>query len=603
MPVLAAARPRRADGDADAASDIEGCAMLRLGRLDRIASRLCLAAMLSAAFMAAPGARAAEGLAITSPDGGAVRGLVIGIDDYQHVRKLKGAVADANDLASSLRTMGVGDVVQLIDAQADRNSILREISAMVERTRVNDLVFLSIAGHGTQEPERIKGSEPDGMENVFLLPGFEITPAGSLQRILGSEFNHFIRQFELRGAKVIFVADTCHGGGMARDIDPRAAEMSFRQVPRYTLLVDELKPVSDKSDPRSELDFDHSAFLAAVDRSTKAPEVRIPGIDGLRGALSYAVARAVEGGADANHDGKVTLKELFSNVRQVVYQLSDQRQNIVTMSSPNQTPETDIAFDLTRGVVLMQGGRPVQAPAAPATEPSADLRQPGPPASAATAPAATAAAPRTAAPIRLAALDGKVSYFPDLKARDVTVLAVQPTDNPDLIWDPVSHDVIAWGDVIAYGVDVADLPTVVERTAAIRELKRMATQSPQVMRVSPDDRQHRNDQTVEIDLSDVAQRAVVLFNVSGDGTIQMLYPIGSDASPATSANLKLPLRVREPFGAEQIVAVTSQQRMVDLEKVLLQLNRRRAPGLVIKSLERYLPADARIGSVGFFSVP
>ena len=69
------------------------------------------------------------------------------------------------------------------------------------------------------------------MEDVFLLPGFEPTPTGSQQRILGSEFNHFIRQFELRGAKVIFVADTCHGGGMVRDIDPRAAEMSFRQVP------------------------------------------------------------------------------------------------------------------------------------------------------------------------------------------------------------------------------------------------------------------------------------------------------------------------------------------------------------------------------------
>jgi hypothetical protein len=35
---------------------------------------------------------------------------------------------------------------------------------------------------------------------------------------------------------------------------------------------------------------------------------------------------------------------------------------------------------------------------------------------------------------------------------------------------------------------------------------------------------------------------VVLFNVSGDGTIQMLYPIGSDASPVRSANLRLPLR-------------------------------------------------------------
>jgi len=562
-------------------------------------------ALLAASSVCLDSARAASTLQLSNPDGGEVRALVIGIDDYQRVRKLKGATADARDIDSTLRTMGVRDVTALINAQADRSSVLREISALVERTKTNDIVFLSIAGHGAQEPERIKGSQPDGMEDVFLLPGFEPTPTGSQQRILGSEFNHFIRQFELRGAKVIFVADTCHGGGMVRDIDPRAEDMSFRQIPTYTLLVDELKPISGEDDPRSELDLDRTTFLAAVDRSTKAPEVRVPGIDGLRGALSYAVARAIEGNADADHDGKVTLKELFANIRQVVYQLSDQRQNVVTMTSPNRSPDTDVAFGLTRGVTLIQG--PIEGPL-PSAPPLASL----PPASASLAPGGGAPAllpgpkpqiaERVNAPIRLAALDGKTNYFPSLSSRDSTFQVVQPTDNPDLIWDPGSHDVIAWGDVVAYGADLVDLPTVIDRTAAIRTLKGMATQSPQVMRVSPDDRLHHNDQKVDIDLSDVGGRAVVLFNVSGDGTIQMLYPIGSDASPVRSANLRLPLRVSEPFGAEQVVAVTSQQRLVDLEKVLQQLNHRRASGQVIKSLERYMPADARIGSVGFFTV-
>jgi hypothetical protein len=565
-------------------------------------------ALISASGVHLDSARAASTLQLSNPDGGEVRALVIGIDDYQHVRKLKGATADAHDIDLSLRTMGVRDVTALINDRADRPNVLREISALVERTRTNDIVFLSIAGHGAQEPERIKGSQPDGMEDVFLLPGFEVTPTGSQQRILGSEFNHFIKQFELRGAKVIFVADTCHGGGMVRDIDPRAAEMSFRQISSYNLLVDELKPVSDQGDPRSELDLDHTAFLAAVDRNTKAPEVRVPGIDGLRGALSYAVARAIEGNADADHDGKVTLKEFFANIRQVVYQLSDQRQNVVTMTSPNRSPDIDVAFGLTRGVTLIQG--PIEGPQPSAPQSLASLS----PASASLA-AAGGIAPiqlpgpnpqiigQVSPPIRLAALDGKTSYFPSPKSRDSTFQAVQPTDNPDLIWDPVSHDVIAWGDVIAYGIDPEDLPTVIDRTAAIRTLKGKATQSPQVMRVSPDDRLHRNDKMVNIDLSEVGGRAVVLFNVSGDGTIQMLYPIGSDASPVRSANLRLPLRVREPFGAEQVVAVTSLQRMVDFENALQQLNHRRASGQVIKSLERYMPADARVGSVGFFTVP
>jgi caspase domain-containing protein len=542
-------------------------------------------------------ARAAEAFRISNPDGGEVRAVIIGIDDYQHVRKLKGAAADARDIGSTLKTMGVRDVTLLLNEQVDRSTVLREISALVERTKANDLIFFSIAGHGTQEPERVKGSQPDGMEDVFLLTGFETTAAGSEQRILGSEFNHFIRQFELRGARIIFIADTCHGGGMAREIDPRAGEMSFRQVPTYTLLEDSLKPVSQADDPRSELDLDRTAFLAAVDRSTKAPEVRIPGIDGFRGALSYAVSRAVEGNADADHDGKVTLKELFANVRQVVYQLSDQRQNVVTMTSPNLSPDIDVAFGLTRGVALIQGQIEGAQISTATTTPSAGS------APTLAAPSGKPETARPDAPIRLAALDGKMSYFPNLTSRDRAVQTVQPTDNPDLIWDPVSHDVISWGDVVAYGVDVADLATVIDRTAAVRALKRIATQSPQVVRISPDDRQHHNNQSVEIDLSDAAGRALVVFDVSGDGTIQLLYPIGSDPSPTQSANLRLPMRVREPFGADQVVAITSGQRMVELEKVLMQVNRRRASAQVIRSLERYLPPDARIGSIGFFTVP
>lgn len=585
-------------------------------------SRICVGFVLTVfVCFGQHSANAFEGIQISNPEGGEVRGLVIGIDAYQHVRPLKGAVADARDIQSTLKAVGVRDVTTLIDEQAERSTFLREIGALVRRTKPNDLIFLSIAGHGTQEPERIKGSEPDGMENVFLLAGFEPTPSGSQQRILGSEFNHFIKQFEARGAKVVFIADTCHGGGMARDIDPRAEEMSFREVPRYTLLVDSLKPVTEASDPHSELDLDHTAFLAAVDRHTKAPEVRIPGIEGLRGALSYAFSRAIEGNADADHDGKVTMKELFENVRQVVYQLSDQRQNVVTMTSPSQSPEQSVVFGLTRGISLVQ----VPSGGVPQSSSSTSTSTSSPPAvsrvataagsaggTVATSSSAPPAAPQPSAPllagvvekpIRLAALDGKLNHFPGVKSRDTTIEAVRPTDNPDLIWDPTSHDVIAWGDVIAYNVDAADLPSVVDRTAAVRTLKQYSIKSPQVMRVFPDDRQHHRGQKIEINLSDVGTRAVIIFNISGDGTVEMLYPLNSDPSPPKTSNLSLTFRVKEPYGAEQIIAITSGERMVELEKTFLQLDQRRAPGQIIKILQRFTLADARIGSIGFFTTP
>jgi Caspase domain len=552
--------------------------------------RLCLLAaiLLTTPLAASP----SDSLRLLNPDGGEVRGLIIGIDAYEHVRQLKGAVADARDLEKSLRSMGIADITTLIDAGASRDGVIQAITNLVQRTGPNDLIVLSIAGHGAQEPETIKGSEPDGIEDVFLLPGFEPTARGSQQRILASEFNHFIRLFEARGAKVLFVADTCHGGGLAREIDPRAEEMSYRQVPSYRLSVDMLRPVTDEQETLTDLDLEKTTFLAAVDRNTKAPEVRIPGIDGLRGALSYAVARAFEGSADDNHDGKVTLKELFANVRQVVYQLSDQRQNIVTKTSPGRPIDSDV-YELARGTAPIAEIKPSPKPALQASVSQDDLvRQ-------------VASENNSASPtaIRIAALDGRTDYFSNLKPRDVTIDVVGPVDNPDLIWDPASHDVIAWGDVVAFDVSSNDLASVVDRTAAVRQLKKMATKAPQILRLTAGDEQHHNDDVVQVELSDVAQRSVVLVNISGDGTIQLLHPLGPDVNPNTTSNFQISLRVRRPFGADQIVAVTSSERLSGLEQAVTELNRRRAPGALIKSMVRYLPADVRVGSIGIFTAP
>lgn len=518
-----------------------------------------------------------EGLQLRSPNGGVVRALVIGIDAYLHVRPLKGAVADALDIENALRQTGVQDVTALIDAMADRSSILSAINRLVARTGPRDLVILSLAGHGAQEPERVRGSQPDGVENVFLLPGFENTAAGSQERVLGAEFNHFIKQFEARGAHVLFIADTCFGGGMTRDIDPRAEEMSFRQVPSYRLSADLLQPVTTTSDAlMTELDFDRTVFLAAVDRRTKAPEVQIPGIAGLRGALSYAVARAIEGNADTRGDGNTTLREFFGNVRQVVYQLSNQRQNIVATASPSQDPQTDVVFQLSRSVST----RPQTAPADPGTQ-----------------------AARNDRPIKIASLDGKTTYFSGLTPREAAFEVVQPIDHPDLIWDPVSHDVLSWGDVVASGIDPGDLPSVIDRATAIRELKRIATKEPQAIKVGPDDSLHHQASLVHVDMTDVAGRALILFNIAGDGTVQMLYPVGSDPAVVRTAEFSFPVRVREPFGSDQLIAVTSQQRMTALEQAVKGLDRRRSAVQMINMIKRYAPGDARIGSAGLFTAP
>jgi hypothetical protein len=529
-------------------------------------------------------AAVAQPTVLRGPGEGQVRALVIGIDAYRHVRPLKGAVPDAQDIATSLRRTGVVDVTSLIDDAADRDSILRAINALLGRTMSGDLVLLSIAGHGAQEPEHVKGSQPDGMDSAFLLPGFDTTAVGSKQRIIGTEFNHFIKKFEERGARVLFVADTCHGGGMTRDADPRAEEMSFRQVPLYRIPDDAYVPISTAAEAfLTELDFEKTAFLAAVDRKTKSPEVRIPGIASYRGALSYAFARAIEGSADSNRDGKVTLKELFTYVRQVVYQLSDQRQNPVTLNSPHRSIENEVAFEMTRAVKIVDASPEPAKPAGTTT---------------------LAAAPvSTIAPVRIASLDGQAARLAGLSPREATFDVVPPSQGPDLVWDPATGDVLAGADVIAYRLDKAELPSAIDRAAAVRALKQLAAKAPQSIRVIPGDAVHRKDSQVAVEIGNLAGRALVMFNIAGDGTVQMLYPVDADPRIIKDDLYRLPVKVRGPYGADLVIAITSEQPMPMLEQALLQLNQRRSALAALKAVERYRPLDGRIGSTGIFTAP
>jgi hypothetical protein len=573
----------------------------RFGLLPAIAFRsvATLGALVAASALA-------QAAVIYPPQGGEVRALVIGIDAYQFVPPLRGAVADARDIEQTLRSQGVKDITALYDAAADRATVVRVVSQLLQRSQPGDLVVLSVAGHGVQEPEHVKGSQPDGLDNVFVLAGFNPkTAAGTQQRIIGTEFNHVIKQFEAKGTYVLFVADACYGGGLAREIDPRAGELSYRQAPRYTLTVDGLQPISTASDAfLSEIDFERTAFLAAVDRNTKAPEVRIPGVPGFRGALSYAVARAFEGAADENRDGQVSQTELFTYVRQVAYQLSDQRQQVVTAGPIVRADGSDVVFARTRGVVLLDAVQPAEThpqtppqPAATAASSGTQAARPPVP------PPGSAAAATPLGTVRIAVLGNQRDLLANLEAREARFDVVGIKDNPDLIWDPASLDVLAGADVVAHGIERADLASVIDRVAAVNGFKRLATKGPQAVRILPDDKVHRRDARIDVQVSGVAQRSLLMFNIAGDGTVQALYPIGSDARVIATPDYKFQVRVGEPFGADQVVAISSAQRLGDLEEALRKMSQRRTAVEVFKLVERYAPPDARIGAAGLYTAP
>ena len=253
-----------------------------------------------------------------------------------------------------------------------------------------------------------------------------------------------------------------------------------------------------------------------------------------------------------------------------------------------------VLAQLDRGIVVqpVEPGKPAPAPAAPTRLAPARPEAPG----------ILPDSANTAAPIRVAALDGQTSYFAGLSLQ-TRFEVVPPGANPDVVWDPATRDVLSGSVVVARDVDRDSLSGVIERTAAVRWLTLRTRIAPQAIRVIPDDALHRRGSRVEIDVENLAGRSLILFNISGDGTVQLLYPLGSDASMVSDAKYSLQLQVRDPLGADQIVAVTATRPLPEVEQAIRRLDRRRTPMRICEQINQYATPDTRVGMVSLLTAP
>lgn len=217
-------------------------------------------------------------------------------------------------------------------------------------------------------------------------------------------------------------------------------------------------------------------------------------------------------------------------------------------------------------------------------------------------PARPAAASKTKDPIRIASLDRQSARLEGLMSH-AAYQVVAPDQSPDLVWDPSTRDVMTGGEVLAHNVDREDLGVIVDRMAAIRWFKVRAAKSPQDIKIFPDDTLHKKGEQVEIAIQGLTGRSLIVFNIAGDGTIQLLYPLGSDPPVVKSAEQRITVLVREPFGSDQIIAVSAASRQDELEQAMRQLDRQQNPLKVAELVERYDGAGVWVGLTGLSSAP
>jgi len=499
----------------------------------------------------------AVAVASPSPAGARTFALVVGIDRYAHYDDLEGAAADARDIAASLRRFGAASVRMLLDGEASYRAIRSAWRQMVAQARRGDVLIFSYAGHGGQEPEAVPGSEADGKDETFLLGGFSPdSPKGRRERIVDNEINSWFRLAGDRGLKVIFIADSCHSGTMTRAVDERA-QLRTRATPPYGFPDDD-EPSDDSRAGAmlGEDDLPFVTFFAATQEGSKVPELTIEGH--RRGALSWAFSRALEKGADRNHDGVLTRFELESYMIPMVRQLSDARQ------TPDIRPRS-VAHD-----------QPLLALAkAPASGPSSSARR-----------------------LRMKLLHVKEAQ--KLLAALDGVAPAGPGEAADLIYDGRDRAVInGAGDMVAANIDPPFLQGVIDKWRTLPLLREMVAAHPLPISLSPDDGRHPAGEVIAFATGPVRHPHLAVIDLAPDGQMKYLYPLRGDppAWPGGKA-WRLDLRAMAPFGADHLLIVASSRPLGALQERL------RSAGIagLPKILQQMLAGeDYQIGLKGLYT--
>ena len=158
-----------------------------------------------------------------------IHALVVGIDEYDGADRLHGAVADSDDISQALKRLSPKSIVTLKNREASRARILAGLGDLHQRAKPGDIVIFTYAGHGGREPWKSPSGRVEKAE-TFILSGFNARAKKFDEKILDKEINAWLVRMAATQAKVVFVADSCHAGGMTRSIDALAGVPTVRST-------------------------------------------------------------------------------------------------------------------------------------------------------------------------------------------------------------------------------------------------------------------------------------------------------------------------------------------------------------------------------------
>ncbi len=270
----------------------------------------------------------------------------------------------------------------LIEEEATREAILREIENLGTRSKPGDHLLLYFSGHGTSAGDKKFGSKlPMPHDSGALVP-YDAILHGSFYDIYASlivgrrDVVPRIQKFE-NDRLVLAVFDACFSQNSVRSI----SKSRSRYVP--FIVEDEASPQAltsfCKTKEESPYPYNNVFFISAASEYEKAWDMGHCGItsrsiDGQpHGLLTDQFIRVLQGeiSSDTNNDGLMNFGELFESVKEQTVELSGKYCRHV--STPHALPENS---DLQSKIFFHSIEKPVSAVALSDSSSLADKKYP-----------------------------------------------------------------------------------------------------------------------------------------------------------------------------------------------------------------------------------
>lgn len=163
------------------------------------------------------------------------KALLIGINKYADA-PLRGCINDITDMAQHLTGhcgFKENEIRLLVDERATKSKIMERLKWLITGARKGDRLFFHYSGHGTQLATRDEIGEVDGMDEAIVPYDYDWDNVDSF--ITDNEFNNLFRQVP-EGVQFIWVSDSCHSGGLTKQLFKRSADSpALDIIPRFLM--------------------------------------------------------------------------------------------------------------------------------------------------------------------------------------------------------------------------------------------------------------------------------------------------------------------------------------------------------------------------------